>query len=226
MFALNCFAAAQDSGNAKLTGLVTDISGAAIPETSVLLIDLEAVDAVRVFSDKAGRFEILRLHAGHEYELRLQAPSFKRIVQRTELKPGDNALTLTLNVLSGGGIEVQGANEPTDSRQHGIQGTVIDPAGAVVVGANLLAILQDGSEWRKTKTDEHGYFMFRNLQTGAYQVIAGNPSNERCFQAVDGWVNLKSSDLYPSLPLQLKLSERRCPSTIEVTGPNHPIVTK
>jgi hypothetical protein len=221
--ALSCFlAGAQDRPNAKLKGLVTDVTGAWISGARVLLVDLEAVDAARALSDKEGKFEFGQLHAGREYELRLQAPGFNRLVRRIELKPGDNQLDFKLNVGWGGGVEVQGVETPKPPKggtlEYGIQGTVIDGAGAVVPGANLLLIPLDGSEPRKTKADAQGLYIFRNLQPGGYEVIAGNPHNSRCFQASNGHVELKPTQSYVSLSFQLKISERRCPVTIEVSS--------
>lgn len=212
---------------ATFSGVATDPSGAIIPGTMVLLVDLAAVEATIVLSDMRGRFEFGKLHAGREYEVRLQASGFSRIVQRIELKPGENELRFVLMVGSGGGVEVSGTapESPGGSKvEYGIHGTVIDQTGAVVPGSMLLLIHWDSLEVRKGKADSEGHYMFRNLQVGAYEVIAGNSSESECFDPTFGWVTVKPNESYQWLRLQLKMS-KRCPPEIEVTGPNYPIPT-
>jgi hypothetical protein len=51
-----------------------------------------------------------------------------------------------------------------------LEGTVTDPSGAIVPGANVVATQPATGLWRETTTNENGLYRFTNLPVGAYTV--------------------------------------------------------
>src|SRR5260370_471169 len=58
----------------------------------------------------------------------------------------------------------------------GLVGTVQDPSGAVIVGAQVIVTTQDGRTIAQGITDSSGNFRFANVSAGNYRVDVTQPS--------------------------------------------------
>src|SRR5215210_5385107 len=54
----------------------------------------------------------------------------------------------------------------------GIQGSVTDPAGAVVPGATVTLVSNETSKTQQTTTSDSGFYRFSNLAPGSYSLTA------------------------------------------------------
>lgn len=94
----------------------------------------------------------------------------------------------------------------------GIEGTVIDPSGAAVPGAQLTLTGTNLIGTKTGDTDAKGYYHFVNLPPGTYEIKV----NAKGFQALDrGNLNVQVGQL-PTVDLQLQLGAAS--STVEVTS--------
>ena len=90
---------APNSGIAgSITGVVTDPSGAVIPNASIVVTDAARQAVVSVRTDSIGRYRIDSLAPGH-YRLTAFAPGFQRLEQPIALEPAQrNQVNLALQV--------------------------------------------------------------------------------------------------------------------------------
>src|ERR1700757_4849657 len=56
-----------------------------------------------------------------------------------------------------------------------ISGTVLDPSGAPIAGAEVILLSGDGKELSRTAADKEGSFQFEKLPTGIYKIEAQAP---------------------------------------------------
>jgi len=92
-------APAPNSGIAgSITGVVTDPSGAVIPNASIVVTDAARQAVVSVRTDSIGRYRIDSLAPGH-YRLTAFAPGFQRLEQPIALEPAQRSqVNLALQV--------------------------------------------------------------------------------------------------------------------------------
>lgn len=64
---------------------------------------------------------------------------------------------------------VAGASQSQTSRGHSIDGVVLDPSGAAIVGAQV-NLRRDGSPLSQTTTDKLGFFRFEIVNSGDYEL--------------------------------------------------------
>src|SRR5690349_7581348 len=57
----------------------------------------------------------------------------------------------------------------TSGRGHSINGVVLDPSGAAIVGAQV-NLKRDGSSLSQTLTDKSGFFRFDSVDLGDYEL--------------------------------------------------------
>ena len=57
-----------------------------------------------------------------------------------------------------------------------LTGSVTDPAGALVAGAKVQALNVDTGVAKESSTDEHGGYLFTDLQPGTYKVTITSAS--------------------------------------------------
>jgi hypothetical protein len=83
---------AEPPGNplARITGTVTDPTGAVISSANVVLRQRAGALSTSVQTDSQGRFEVADLPPG-QYELRIGAPGFREESRRVELQPQEVA---------------------------------------------------------------------------------------------------------------------------------------
>src|SRR5260370_1362607 len=92
-----------------------------------------------------------------------------------------------------------------------LQGTVRDPSGAVVAGAEVTISFTLSSETRTTKTDARGHFSIDDLPPGEYQITVQQPSFENAQRAVT-----IGKEPRVDLDIQLKIQARE--TVVEVSG--------
>ena len=96
-------------------------------------------------------------------------------------------------------IDVGGpGGEPQESdrqAQGSISGTVVDQAGAVVVGANVGLTLKDQAQKQDVLSGDNGQFSFSNLAPGPFQITVSAPGFET--KLVSGIVNPGQAFFFP-----------------------------
>jgi hypothetical protein len=116
-------AATLVGGNGRLSGQVTDPSGAAVGGTSVRLLDESGAQIANTFSDSAGNYAFTSLPVGN-YQLEFEKPGFsKTLVSQLNVSPGENQFNSNLRVGSEAQtVEVRGVAggiASTDSAEMG-----------------------------------------------------------------------------------------------------------
>jgi hypothetical protein len=93
------------------------------------------------------------------------------------------------------GGEPQSVRQP----QGSISGTVVDQAGAVVVGANVRVTLKDQAQKQDVLSGDNGQFSFSNLAPGPFQLTVSAPGFET--KLVSGIVNPGQAFIVPPILL-------------------------
>jgi hypothetical protein len=91
-------AATLSGGNGRLSGIITDASGAAIAAASVRLLDENGTPLANTFTDSSGGYSFSSLPVGN-YRLESQRPGFKTsVVSNLSISPGENQINSQLQV--------------------------------------------------------------------------------------------------------------------------------
>ena len=91
-------AATLSGGNGRLSGTITDASGAAVPAASVRLLDENGTQIASAITDSSGNYSFSSLPVGN-YRLESQRPGFKTsVVSNFPVSPGENQLNSQLQV--------------------------------------------------------------------------------------------------------------------------------
>jgi hypothetical protein len=91
-------AATLVGGNGRLSGIVTDSSGAVVAGTSVRLLDENGAQVASTFTDSSGNYSFSSLPAGN-YRLQLERNGFKRNeITQLNIGPGENLMNSQLQV--------------------------------------------------------------------------------------------------------------------------------
>src|SRR6202035_225122 len=91
-------AATLSGGNGRLSGTITDPSGAAIAAASVRLLDDNGTPLATTVTDSSGNYSFSSLPVG-SYRLESQRPGFKtNVVSNFSVSPGENQLNSQLQV--------------------------------------------------------------------------------------------------------------------------------
>jgi len=91
-------AATLSGGNGRLSGTITDASGAAIAAASVRLLDENGAQLASTFTDSSGNYSFSSLPSGN-YRLESQRPGFKtNVVSNFSVSRGENQLNTQLQV--------------------------------------------------------------------------------------------------------------------------------
>lgn len=93
-----------------------------------------------------------------------------------------------------------------------ISGTVTDPTGAAVTGANVVIRNTDTQATRTEKTDDHGFYAVENLPIGPYAVEVNHPGFKRNIQP--GYTIVADGHISANVSLQMGESSQ----TVEVTA--------
>ncbi|HWY07574.1 MAG TPA: carboxypeptidase regulatory-like domain-containing protein [Candidatus Acidoferrales bacterium] len=121
-------AATLSGGNGRLSGTVTDASGAAIAAASVRLLDENGTQLASTFTDSSGNYSFSSLPVGN-YRLESQRPGFKtNVVSNFAVSPGENQLNSQLQVGASTQTVTVTATTPTvdtSSSEISVNGTVI-----------------------------------------------------------------------------------------------------
>jgi hypothetical protein len=81
--------------------------------------------------------------------------------------PHFGGLSDTKSAFSGEGTQNAGSRS--------ISGTVLDPSGAAIAGAEVILLSADGKELLRTAADKEGSFQFEKLAAGSYKIEAQAP---------------------------------------------------
>ena len=121
-------AATLSGGNGRLSGTITDPSGATIASASVRLLDENGTQIASTFTDSSGNYSFSSLAVGN-YRLESQRPGFKTsVVSNFAVSPGENQLNSQLQVgTSAQTIEVTGARVSANSTSYemSVEGTAL-----------------------------------------------------------------------------------------------------
>ena len=83
--------------------------------------------------------------------------------------------------------------------QGSVSGTVVDQAGAVVVGANVRLTLKDQAQKQDVLSGDNGQFSFSNLSPSPFQITVSGPGFET--KLVSGIVNPGQAFILPAIVL-------------------------
>ncbi len=92
-----------------------------------------------------------------------------------------------------------------------MQGTVRDPSGAVIAGAEVTVSNPGGSEAKQVKTDDKGHFSIDNLASGNYQITIRQPGFETAQRTV-------TVGQEPTLDVDIQLKIQTQETVVEVAG--------
>jgi hypothetical protein len=105
--------AALTGGKGSLVGMVTDASGATVPNATVRLLNNNKVPIAQTVSDSNGNYSFTGLATQENYHVEFKSPGFNATLMAANVGPGENSLNGTLQVGSTAEtIEVQ-AESPT-----------------------------------------------------------------------------------------------------------------
>jgi hypothetical protein len=124
------------NGVAEVTGTVTDVSGAVVPNASVELREVSTAKARNAKTDATGQFSLPGLHAG-DYKVQVAVPGFTTISRKFTVHPRDRAvLSVVLTVGAASlTVEVSGQAVVVQNQVAGIVGGIgAGHAGGVVGG--------------------------------------------------------------------------------------------
>src|SRR5215469_6389277 len=66
----------------------------------------------------------------------------------------------------------QPRSEQSEPFAYAISGTVLDPSGAIIPGAQVTLVKEDGTSIGQTVADDKGSFRFDGMNSGKYRVLA------------------------------------------------------
>jgi hypothetical protein len=112
-------------GNGRLSGMVTDPSGAAIPNANVRLLDENNGVIAQTTTESNGQYSFSGVSAGN-YRLELERPGFKKnVVARLNVTPGENQFNSRLQLgAATETVEVAVEASPLDTMTSAMAGTV------------------------------------------------------------------------------------------------------
>lgn len=155
-----------------LSGKVTDVTGADVPNALVTVISPERV--IQNKTDSNGKFEFVDLGAG-TYDLEISAPGFMRkLIEALEIKgKAAKPLEVSLNVGSTGENCIrrpESSYEETTSEKASLVGKVRDYESATPIAQAQLALSKAGeTETLATQlSNKAGEFKFVDLEPGKY----------------------------------------------------------
>jgi hypothetical protein len=175
------------NGLSKVTGSVTDASGAAVPGAAVTLLQLAGTATGVARADSGGRFAIAELPAG-QYKLEIVAPGFQQASGQIELQAQDLAeiasvLSVSASAESVAVVAANNAGVPSDTPRTTrdaaeliriapgvgfLSGAVTDSSGAVVPDAKVVLKDEAGQTVRESVSNTSGRFNFEAVRPGSY----------------------------------------------------------
>jgi hypothetical protein len=150
--------AQSDAG--RITGTVTDASGAVVSGANVSATNLGTGRVVTVQSGGAGEFSMPTLQPGH-YKVEVQAPNFKAATQDVTLQVGQ-VLPLTFTLATGAtteNVEVTSAAPMVASQSS--------DSGAVLVGRQVVDLPLTGRPFTQLATLVPGVRRGANINSNA-----------------------------------------------------------
>jgi hypothetical protein len=121
--------ATLSGGNGRLSGTITDASGAAIAAASVRLLDENGTPVANTLTDSSGNYSFSSLSVGN-YRLESQRPGFKTtVVTNFSVSPGENQLNSQLQV----GTSTQTVEVTADA-------TLVNSQSSELLSPNVLAL--------------------------------------------------------------------------------------
>jgi A-macroglobulin TED domain/Alpha-2-macroglobulin family/Carboxypeptidase regulatory-like domain/MG2 domain/A-macroglobulin receptor binding domain/Alpha-2-macroglobulin bait region domain len=123
------------NGVAEVTGTVTDVSGAVVPNASVELREVPTAKVRTAKTDATGQFSLPGLHAG-DYKVQVAVPGFRTISREFTVHPRDRAeLSVVLTVgATSMTVEVSGQAVRVQNQVAGIVGGIGSGHGEGVAG--------------------------------------------------------------------------------------------
>jgi hypothetical protein len=123
-------AATLSGGNGRLSGTITDASGASIAAASVRLLDENGTPIGSTVTDGSGNYSFSSLPVGN-YRLESQRPGFKTsVVSNISVSPGENQLNSQLQV----GTSTQTVEVTADTTLVNSQSSELSSTGLVLPG--------------------------------------------------------------------------------------------
>jgi len=81
----------------------------------------------------------------------------------------------TVSGISTGGCHATPGEDAQNAGSRSISGTVLDPSGAAIAGAQVVLLSEDGKEVSRVTSDKDGGFQFEKLPTGNFKIEVQAP---------------------------------------------------
>ena len=114
--------------------------------------------------------------------------------------------------VSGSVLDPQGHPPGTSGKAPQLTGTAVDTSGAVIAGATVLVLSEDGTVQRTTQSDRNGSFIISGVSAGNYRLVVSNPG----FETKEIPVTI-GTPAAPA-PLRIALAVGAVSSTLNVQG--------
>jgi hypothetical protein len=163
------------NGLAQITGLLRDLSGAAVPGVSIEAREISSGKTRSARSDGAGQFQFTGVPPG-QYVVQVSAAEFSMSSRRFTLAERDRAAVMaTLDTGSATReVTVVGSYGPFNGRGQ-IAGSVADKSGAVIPGAKVALKNEGNHSTFDGTTNGSGIFSFPVVLPGSYSVTVSAP---------------------------------------------------
>lgn len=161
----------------SIAGMVQDQTGAAIPGTQIMAIEVATGYSQKTTTDDSGLYKLPSLPWG-TYGVRAESRGFSTNISKPVAVRSDNIyrIDIRLGLAVGRGMEVNAEPVPAKKLKHGsvaepafaggIHGIVLDANGAVP--ARITVVEEATKKSYATSTDADGVYRFTNLPAGNY----------------------------------------------------------
>jgi hypothetical protein len=118
----------------------------------------------------------------------------------------------------GGEVLDRQGHLPGRNEKAQLSGTVVDASDAVISGATVLVLSEDGTVQRTTQSDRNGSFIISGVPAGNYRLVVSNPG----FESKEISVTLGATEA--PAPLHISLDVGSLSTTINVQGRSDDLV--
>ncbi len=193
----------SSQGTSAIAGKVVDPTDVEISGVRVTLLEESTARNYVAISDCSGFFLLSGLEPG-TYTIKFESAGFRtearsglritkdkvaflhvtpRVAQATDWQPTIKVGTGPLNEAFAEGAKTIAASKGNEKPREGgeIQGTVFDPSGAVLAGAQMRATNEISGEQYESTSGADGSYRFSGLSKGSYSVLVRHPQQAfRC----------------------------------------------
>ena len=110
------------------------------------------------------------------------------------------------------GAQVRPATAKNQANRFQLSGTIVDASGAVIAGADVHVLSQDGTVQRTVHSGADGSFVFSGLAAGNYRVAVMNPG----FETKEIPITIGTAEA--PAPLRISLAVGTVNTTVSVQG--------